>query len=252
MDTKLSDSERRDIDFKRLVAAAVNDGDPTLEAELYAGSPGIYCVRVRLTADTAAMFGDVDIQWGGDVEKLVDGEWTFLDRPGDILGLTHAPEVDYDEQIAAGTAERVAAEILNMSRSLRERLPEPEGVVKEYMLLAEEVPNPDAGGAKFHVWRNGETFARSSRYVISRERGRKPRLYPTGGFEMQYVEAGEPVYDALRPHLQSSAPMMDEVILEEKGDPLAILKELASTRVLDEDVVIRTMRALQAREAATA
>lgn len=252
MKTKLSDSERRDIDFKRLVAAAVNDGDPTLEAELYAGSPGIYCVRVRLTADTAAMFGDVDIKWGGDVETLVDSEWTFLDRPGDIRGLPDAPEVDYDEQIAAGTAERVAAEILREARSLRETLPEPEGVVREYMLLVEDVRNPDAGSGRFHLWRNGETFARGSRFIVSRERGRLPRLYPTGGFEMQYVEAGEPIYDALRPHLQSSAPMMWEVILEEKGDALAILKELASTRVLDEDVVIRTMRALKAREAATA
>lgn len=252
MDTKPSDGERRDIDFKRLVAAAVNDGDPTLEAELYAGSPGIYCVRVRLTADKAAMFGDVDIKWGGDVETLVDGEWTFLDRPGDILGLDRAPEVNYDEQIAPGMVERVAAEILNVSRSLRERLPEPEGVVKEYMLLVEDVGNPGAGGASFHLWRSGARFARGSRFVISRERGRKPRLYPTGGFEMQYVEAGEPVYDALRPHLQSSAPMMWEVILEEKGDPLAILKELAATRLLDEDVVIRTMRALRAREGAAA
>ena len=239
--------EQNDVDFKTLVAAAVNDGDPTLEAGLYAGSPGIYCVRVRLTANMAAIIGDVDISWGGDVEKLVDGDWMYADEEGGTLDLSAAPEVDYYEQIPAGTAERVAAEILKAARSLRETLPEPEGVVKEYLLLVEDVRNPAAGSAQFHAWRDGEKFSRGSRFVISRESGRKPRLYPTGGFEMQYVEAGEPVYDALRPHLQQSSPTLRELLVEEKADAIAILEALVHAGVTTNDNIIQTMHELKER-----
>ncbi len=239
--------ESNELDFKAAVSARVNESDPTLDAEVYSASPGIYSILVRLAANKAAIIGDVDISWGGQVLTLADGEFTYAEDEEGLCPLTGAPEINYYEPIPAEADGLVASEILRAAGAYRESHPEQDSAVSEYFLLARDVPNPDTSGGESHPWLAAERFERAARFVISRERGRPPRLYPAGGFGAHHVEPDSPVYKALRPHLQPAFPTLTELLVEEKADPLAIIEEMVGAGFFTRDDVVQMMRHLETR-----
>jgi hypothetical protein len=212
------------LDFYSRLGAVLTERDPQLEAEVIDDSLEVYVLKIRLTTERALGITTTSSEWGLSLLEMQYGEWTYV---GDDDVRLECAVPDFVSTITDEELQKVAEAIEQMVEDYRFEYPDQgQASVREYFKLAEDTRNPTFTEEQ-HVegWSGQRGFNEGTIFVILRETGQPPQMYPAGRMT-EAVAPDSPLYQTLRPRLLYTPSPFRAVLAEERADPVSILEEL--------------------------